>query len=115
MMTNVLISLTRAFQTCSGIARPQFFMSKIVPKQVAVLLSGCGVNDGTEITEAVSIMIALDRNNIKYQCYCPNVANVETVNHITGQIYGKDVTRNALEESARIARGNVKDIITMNV
>ena len=33
-------------------------------KRVGVVFSGCGYLDGTEITEAVSILIALDRRGV---------------------------------------------------
>lgn len=63
--------------------------------RVAVVLSGCGYQDGTEITEAVCTLIALSESSAEAVCYAPN---------ITFQ------TRNALEESARIARGQVQPL-----
>ena len=45
---------------------------------------------------------------IKFQCYAPNKPQNDVVNHLTGESVNE--TRNALVESARIARGQVKDL-----
>jgi enhancing lycopene biosynthesis protein 2 len=34
--------------------------------RAAVVLSGCGVYDGSEITEAVSMLISLSKNGAQY-------------------------------------------------
>lgn len=73
-----------------------------------MVLSGSGVYDGSEITETVSFMIAFSSRKIRFQCYAPNKDQTEVVDHLTGQTM--DEKRNVLVESARIARGNVKDI-----
>src|SRR5207302_332503 len=49
--------------------------------RVGVVLSGCGVFDGSEIHEAVSILIALDKRKAKIICMAPNTAQSETINH----------------------------------
>ncbi len=77
-------------------------------KKVAVILSGCGVFDGSEIHEAVSTLLALDIAGATYQCFAPNIAQTRVVNHLTEQ--EKHETRNVLEEAARIARGKIRDI-----
>lgn len=76
-------------------------------KKIGVVLSGCGVRDGSEIHEAVLTLLAIDRNNGEAVCMAPNEEYPET-NHLTMQETGKK--RNALVEAARIARGNIKDI-----
>jgi len=76
--------------------------------RVGVVLSGCGVFDGSEITEAVAILIALDKRKAKIICMAPNIAQSETTNHLTKKPDSQN--RRVLEESARIARGNVRDI-----
>jgi enhancing lycopene biosynthesis protein 2 len=81
--------------------------------RVGVLLSGCGVLDGSEIHEATSILIALDRRGAQVICAAPNVPQADVVNHLTGKPE-KQQTRNVLEESARIARGKVRDVVTIN-
>lgn len=79
---------------------------------VGVLLSGCGVFDGSEIHEATSILIALDRRGAKVVCMAPAVPQAGVVNHATKQPdpHGRSV----FEESARIARGNIKDAATVS-
>ncbi len=74
----------------------------------AVVLSGCGVFDGTEIHEAVLTMLAIARQGGEYRCFAPDVEQHHVVNHLTGTETGE--TRNVLVESARIARGKVEDL-----
>ena len=76
--------------------------------RVGVVLSGCGVFDGSEITEAVAILIALDKRKAKIICMAPNIAQSETINHATKK--PDSTNRRVLEESARIARSNIRDI-----
>ncbi len=80
-------------------------------KKIAVVLSGCGVYDGTEIHEAVLTLLAIDNNGAQYQCVAPNIRQRQVVNHLTQQV--SDEVRNVLVESARIARGKIKDIATV--
>lgn len=77
-------------------------------KKVGVVLSGCGVYDGSEIHEAVITLLALDRQGVEIICMAPNIDQMHVVNHLTQE--ATDETRNVLVESARIARGNIKDI-----
>ena len=76
--------------------------------KIAVLLSGCGVFDGSEIHESVFTLLALDQAGAEYQCIAPNMQQHHVVNHITGDEMNEK--RNVLIESARIARGNIKPI-----
>ena len=77
-------------------------------KKFAIILSGCGVYDGSEIHETVMAMLAVDKSNSSYQLYAPNIQQHHTVNHLTGEVTNE--VRNVLVESARIARGNIKSI-----
>ncbi|MEE8393314.1 MAG: isoprenoid biosynthesis glyoxalase ElbB [Rhodospirillales bacterium] len=76
--------------------------------KIAVVLSGCGVFDGSEIHESVLTLLALDRQGAQYQCYAPDADQAHVINHLTGE--EADETRNVLTEAARIARGEIKDI-----
>jgi enhancing lycopene biosynthesis protein 2 len=79
--------------------------------KVGVILSGCGVYDGSEIHEAVITLLALDRAGAEALCMAPDMEQ-SVVNHLTGeQVAG--ATRNVLEESARIARGKIANIATV--
>lgn len=77
----------------------------------AVILSGCGNKDGSEIHESVSALLAISNLGASYQCFAPNV-EFDEINYLTGKPTGK--TRNALLEAARIARGNIKDVKQLN-
>ncbi len=72
-----------------------------------VILSGCGVFDGAEIHESVLTLLALDRAGAEILCMAPDT-EFEVVNHLTQEATGEK--RNALVESARIARGEIKNI-----
>ena len=72
-------------------------------KRIGVLLSGCGVYDGSEIQESVFTLLAIDQNGSKAICVAPDVQQHHVVNHISGAEMSE--TRNVLVEAARIARG----------
>ncbi|NCG08910.1 MAG: isoprenoid biosynthesis glyoxalase ElbB [Verrucomicrobia bacterium] len=78
-------------------------------KKVAVILSGCGVYDGAEIHEAVLTLLASERAGARAICAAPNIAQREGINHHSGTTQD-DEFRNVLEESARIARGEIKQL-----
>ena len=77
--------------------------------KVGVVLSGCGVYDGSEIHEAVITLLALDRAGAEVICMAPDIDQLHVVNHLTGEV-AEGESRNVLVESARIARGNIVDI-----
>ena len=77
-------------------------------KNIAVVLSGCGVYDGTEIHESVITLLRLSQRGAHVQCFAPNIAQLHVINHLTGEEMPE--SRNVLVESARIARGEIKDI-----
>ncbi len=74
-------------------------------KKFAVILAGCGVYDGAEIHEAVLTLLAIDKQGAAYQCFAPDIKQAHVVNHLKGEEIHE--TRNVLEESARISRGNI--------
>lgn len=76
-------------------------------KRIGVVLSGCGVYDGSEIHEAVLTLLEIDRNGAEAVCMAPDMELAE-IDHLAGQPTG--AKRNVLVESARIARGKIADI-----
>jgi len=54
-------------------------------KRVAVVLSGCGVYDGSEITESVAVLVHLSKAGAQTQCFAPDLKQMHVVNHSTGQ------------------------------
>lgn len=77
-------------------------------KMIAVVLAGCGHRDGSEIHEATLTLWAIHKNGAEFQCFAPDIAQHHVLNHLTGKEMQE--TRNVLVESARIARGKIKDI-----
>lgn len=77
-------------------------------KKFAIVISGCGVQDGAEIHESVMAMLAVDMAGCFYQLFAPDMLQLRVVNHLTGREV--DEKRNVLVESARIARGNIKPL-----
>jgi len=77
-------------------------------KKIAVILSGCGNKDGAEIHESVMSLWAIHKHGAEYQCFAPDIEQHHVLNFITNQEMAEK--RNVLVESARIARGNIKDL-----
>ena len=77
-------------------------------KKFAVVLSGCGVFDGAEIHEATLTMLAIMKQGAQYEIFAPDIPQHHVINHITGE--EMDESRNVLLESARISRGQIKDL-----
>ncbi|KAM3912343.1 glutamine amidotransferase-like class 1 domain-containing protein 3, mitochondrial [Leptodactylus fuscus] len=82
-------------------------------KKVAVILSGCGVYDGSEIHEASAVFVHLSRDGAQYVVFAPNIEQMHVVDHIKGQPC--EEKRNVLTESARIARGKITDLTELKV
>ncbi|MGB1263029.1 MAG: isoprenoid biosynthesis glyoxalase ElbB [Cognaticolwellia sp.] len=78
-------------------------------KNIAVILSGCGVYDGSEVHEVVLTLLAIEQAGAKYRCFAPNINQHHVINHLTGEVMATE-QRNVLVESARIARGDVEDL-----
>ncbi len=77
-------------------------------KKFAVVLAGNGVYDGSEIHEATLSLYAIAKNGGEYQVFAPDMEQYHVINHLTGEEMPEK--RNVLVESARIARGNIKDL-----
>jgi enhancing lycopene biosynthesis protein 2 len=81
-------------------------------KKIAVILSGCGHYDGAEIRESVLTLTALDAEEAIVSIFAPNQNQFHVVNHMIGTENEED--RNMLEESARIARGEITNLDELN-
>jgi len=80
-------------------------------KKIGVLLSGCGVFDGSEIHEAVLTLLFLDQAGAEIICMAPDSDQMHVIDHTDQSV--ADQQRNVLVESARIARGNIVDLATV--
>ncbi|HSG67451.1 MAG TPA: isoprenoid biosynthesis glyoxalase ElbB [Bacteroidales bacterium] len=81
-------------------------------KKFAVVLSGSGVYDGAEIHESTLTLYAIIKQGASYEIFAPNIPQHHVINHITGEEMNE--SRNVLVESARIARGAIRDIKEYN-
>jgi putative isoprenoid biosynthesis-related protein (enhancing lycopene biosynthesis protein 2 (sigma cross-reacting protein 27a) (scrp-27a)) len=77
-------------------------------KTAAIVLSGCGVFDGSEIHESVITLLNLQKLGVKAVFFAPNIPQTGVVNHLTGA--HEQNPRNVLAESARIARGEIQNL-----
>lgn len=75
-----------------------------------ILLTGCGIGDGTAIEELMSIYITLDKNNVEYTPIAED-KNFRSINHF---LDCEEEERNVLYESARIGRGLIKELRDVN-
>ncbi len=78
--------------------------------KVALVLSGCGYLDGTEVQETVLTILALEKLGVEWQGVALNEDQKHVVNHLNHSVDSKASPRNILQESARITRGNVIDL-----
>lgn len=76
--------------------------------KAAVILSGCGHLDGSEISESVLSLLILNKQEVEVTCFAPDIIIPKVIDHKTGKVTKEK--RNVLVESARIARGEVYDI-----
>lgn len=76
--------------------------------KIAVILSGSGYLDGSEIREAVGVLWALSRVGAEAHCFAPDIDQRDVVDHLTGEPVAE--RREVLVESARIARGKVRPL-----
>lgn len=76
-------------------------------KRIGVLLSGCGHRDGSEIHEATLTLLAIEQTGHEAVCIAPDGPQRLVMNHLTGEVRSEQ--RDIRIESARIARGKVRD------
>ncbi|UWI83111.1 isoprenoid biosynthesis glyoxalase ElbB [Wolbachia endosymbiont of Howardula sp.] len=77
--------------------------------KAAVVLSGCGYLDGSEIRESAFALLVLDQHEVSIKCFAPDINITQVINHKT-KLPVIEETRNVLVESARIARGEIYNL-----
>jgi len=75
-------------------------------KNIAIVLSGCGFKDGTEITEAVSALVNLSEFGANCAIFSPDFEFV-SINHLSDS---EGESRSLLVESSRITRGKIQPL-----
>ncbi len=78
-------------------------------KKFAVVLAGCGRKDGSEINEAITLLLSIEQHYCEYQCFAPDRPQTEVIDHLTDKKVA-NAKRNILNEAARLARSNVRPI-----
>ena len=81
-------------------------------KKVAIVLAGCGVFDGSEIRESVLALLAVEKAGATAEFFAPDMPQFVSTNHLTNN--AETEARNVLQESARIARGKIKNLADFN-
>ena len=77
-------------------------------KRIGVILCGSGHRDGSEIHEATLALLAIGRAGAEAICFAPRGAQQRVCDHVTGKEV--DDRRDMMTESARIARGRIRDL-----
>lgn len=84
---------------------------------IAVVYSGCGWWDGTDVHEAAYTMYHLSRNGARFQLFAPNQQQMHVMDHMKKQPSGDN--RNMLVESCRFTHGQnsmqVQDLSRLDV
>jgi enhancing lycopene biosynthesis protein 2 len=81
-------------------------------KRVGVLLSGCGFLDGAEIHESACTLLSLDRRGAGLVAMAPDVPQLHVVDHLAKQPAAGQA-RSVLAESARLVRGEIRELGTV--
>jgi enhancing lycopene biosynthesis protein 2 len=75
------------FLKASSLTKSSLLLNSIRHFRAAILLSGSGVYDGSEITESVSLSISLSKNKAsKVDYYSLNKEQFQVVNHLNGEV-----------------------------
>lgn len=80
----------------------------------AILLSGCGIADGSQIDETVLTYLALEKNQDEFIPTAPNRKSFDVINHLDEETVDP-LIRNILVESARLGRGVIIPLEAINV
>lgn len=83
-------------------------------KKIAVILNGCGHRDGSEIHEAVLTLLAIEEFGWDWETLALNADQFGVLNHLDGSVEKQVTPRNMLLESARIARGRIRNLEDTN-
>ncbi len=78
----------------------------------ALILSGCGNLDGSDVWEVVLLSHYLSKKGISPAFFAPDEMQKEVVDHLTQIATGE--RRNVLKESARIAWGEIREMKSLS-
>lgn len=73
--------------------------------RIGVILSGCGAQDGTDVHEAVFLLLAIEKAGAEAVCLAPETIQTDVIDHRSGRRAPE--ARAAWAEAARLARAPV--------
>jgi enhancing lycopene biosynthesis protein 2 len=83
-------------------------------KKIALILAGCGQQDGSEIQETVLTLLALAQENLSWDAFAPDILQTHVSNHLTKQPMPGE-QRNVLTEAARLVRGKINQLTSAKI
>ncbi|ART63789.1 isoprenoid biosynthesis glyoxalase ElbB [Kushneria marisflavi] len=75
-------------------------------KRVAVVISGCGWLDGTDVQEMTMVLLRLDQLGLEWSCFAPDVVQHHVIDHTSGEPMDS-VNRHAMVESCRMVHERI--------
>ena len=82
-------------------------------KKVAIILSGCGGLDGSEIGETICSILALEGGGFSWKAFSMDKLQKKVISALSMKEMNEK--RNMMEESARITHGKIEDISKLEV
>ncbi len=82
-------------------------------RRFCLILFGSGHLDGSEIHEATYSLLALAKMGVEVDIFAPDRMQMHALNHYTKE--DENYNRNILNESARIARGNIRPLKDLDI
>ncbi len=82
-------------------------------KKIALILSGSGVYDGSEIHETCAALLALNRAGATVTACAPSGPQMHVIDHLEGQPADGE-SRSILVESARLVRGEITPLADLD-
>lgn len=80
----------------------------------AIILSGCGQHDGSETHEVILTLLSLDQEGVAWRAFAPDIPQPFVVNHVD-ETRNTSESRSVLQESARLVRGAIAPLSTLQV
>lgn len=88
-----------------------FVRSGFVMREIAMVLSGCGRIDGSEISEVVLVCLELSRHGLKHCFFAPDI-QFDVVDHASGSQTNE--RRSVIVEASRIVDCNIKPLASLD-
>ena len=76
---------------------------------IAIILSGCGVHDGSDAHEVRAALVAVSSAGYQPMCFAPNKPQFCETDHVSGKTFG-ETSRSCLVEAARISWRKIRGI-----